>query len=289
MLQSMTGFGKITRELNDEQITVEIKTLNSKQIDISLRMPSQYREYELELRKQLTNALVRGKVEMTISVTSSNGKVPQKINAQIFKNYYDQLSQLAEQYQLQKPSNWFELILSMPQLFENEEKPFDETEWQIILTTVQDALSAVADFRRQEGKMLENIFLDKLKRIQSLLDAVTPFEEDRIVRIKSRLKEGLQQVDAALNQDRLEQEMIYYIEKLDINEEKTRLQNHLHYFQETMTKEENAGKKLGFIAQEMGREINTLGSKANHSEIQKMVVLMKDELEQMKEQLFNVL
>jgi len=285
----MTGFGKVIRELNDEQITVEIKTLNSKQIDISLRMPSQYREYELELRKQLTNELVRGKVDLTILVTSSNGKVPQKINAQVFKNYYDQLSQLADLYQLPQPTNWFDLILSMPQLFENDEKLLDETEWQIILSTVQDALKAVTAFRIQEGKMLESIFIDKLNRIQSLLNAVTPFEEDRMARIKSRLREGLQHVDDAFNQDRFEQEMIYYIEKLDINEEKTRLQNHLHYFQETMMNEENAGKKLGFIAQEMGREINTLGSKANHSDIQKIVVLMKDELEQMKEQLLNVL
>lgn len=285
----MTGFGKVTREFNDEQITVEIKTLNSKQIDISLRMPTPYREYELELRKQVTNSLVRGKVELNILITSSNGKVPQKINSQVFKNYYDQLSQLAELYQLQQPTNWFDLILSMPQIFENDEKPYDETEWQIISTSVQDALTAVTAFRTQEGKMLEKIFKEKLDRIQSLLNSIAPFEEDRITRIKSRLREGLQHVDDSFNQDRFEQEMIYYIEKLDINEEKTRLQNHLHYFEQTMMNEENAGKKLGFIAQEMGREINTLGSKANHSDIQKIVVLMKDELEQMKEQLFNVL
>ncbi|MBB3186070.1 YicC/YloC family endoribonuclease [Microbacter margulisiae] len=289
MLQSMTGFGKATREIANEQITVEIKTLNSKQIDISLRMSSIFREKELDLRKLITQHLERGKVDVSIAITNSNEKSTQKINATVFQNYYEQILQLAEENQLPVPQNWFDIILRMPQVFANEEQILDDFEWQTILDVTLEALQQVKEFRLQEGQTLEKLFNEKLDHIQKLLDLVSPFEAERIEHIKTRLHEGIQNVGETYNADRFEQELIYYIEKLDVNEEKSRLQNHLDYFRSTMATESSSGKKLGFIAQEMGREINTLGSKANHSEMQKIVVLMKDDLEQIKEQVLNIL
>ena len=289
MLQSMTGFGKFSREIANKQITVEIKTLNSKQIDISLRMPSAFREKELELRKVITQYLERGKAEVSILISNPNEKITQQINTAAFKSYYDQICQLAELTGIPQPENWFDVLLKLPQVFENEEKVLDENEWNTVLQVTLDALQQVEEFRMQEGRSLEKLFNEKLVHINQLLDSVSQYETERIDRVKSRLREGLQNVGENYNADRFEQELIYYIEKLDVNEEKMRLQNHLDYFRTTMTNEPNPGKKLGFIAQEMGREINTLGSKANHSEMQKIVVLMKDDLEQIKEQVFNVL
>ncbi len=289
MLQSMTGYGKISREIANKQITVEIKTLNSKQIDISLRMPSAYREKELELRKVITQHLERGKAEVSILISNPNEKTIQQINVAAFKSYYDQIRQLAESSQIPMPQNWFDILLRLPQVFENEEQLLDENEWETVLQVTLDALQQVEEFRMQEGRSLEKLFDAKLIHINELLDTVSQYETERIDRVKSRLREGLQNAGENYNADRFEQELIYYIEKLDVNEEKSRLQNHLDYFRTTMTNETSPGKKLGFIAQEMGREINTLGSKANHSEMQKIVVLMKDDLEQIKEQVFNVL
>lgn len=289
MLQSMTGFGKISREIAHKQITVELKTLNSKQIDISLRMPSAFREKELELRKVITQHLERGKVDVSISITNPNEKTTQQINTTVFKSYYDQIRQLAETNQIAVPQNWFDILLRLPQVFENEEQQLDENEWETVLQVSLDALQQVEEFRMQEGRSLEKLFNEKLSHIDQLLESVAPYETERIERVKSRLREGLQNSGDNYNADRFEQELIYYIEKLDVNEEKMRLKNHLDYFRTTMENETAAGKKLGFIAQEMGREINTLGSKANHSEMQKIVVLMKDDLEQIKEQVFNVL
>ncbi len=289
MLQSMTGYGKISREIAHKQITVEIKTLNSKQIDISLRMPSAFREKELELRKVITQHLERGKAEASILISNPNEKITQQINIAAFKSYYDQICQLAELTEIPQPKNWFDILLRLPQVFENEEQILDEDEWETVLQVTLDALQQVEEFRMQEGRSLEKLFDEKLIHINQLLDSVSQYETERIDRVKNRLREGLQNVSENYNADRFEQELIYYIEKLDVNEEKMRLQNHLDYFRTTMTTETSPGKKLGFIAQEMGREINTLGSKANHSEMQKIVVLMKDDLEQIKEQVFNVL
>ncbi|MGB9615472.1 MAG: YicC family protein, partial [Fervidobacterium sp.] len=270
-------------------ITVEIKTLNSKQIDISLRMPSSFREKELELRKVITQHLERGKAEVSILISNPNEKITQQINTAAFKSYYDQICQLAELTEIPQPKNWFDILLRLPQVFENEEQKLDENEWTTVLQVTLDALQQVEEFRMQEGRSLEKLFDEKLIHINQLLDSVSQYETERIDRVKNRLREGLQNVSENYNADRFEQELIYYIEKLDVNEEKMRLQNHLDYFRATMANETSPGKKLGFIAQEMGREINTLGSKANHSEMQKIVVLMKDDLEQIKEQVFNVL
>jgi uncharacterized protein (TIGR00255 family) len=289
MLQSMTGYGKISRDIANKQITVEIKTLNSKQIDISLRMPTVYREKELELRKVITQHLERGKVEVSILISSPNEKTTQQINEIVFKSYYDQISQLAESTHIPMPQNWFDILLRLPQVFENEEQLLDENEWETVLQVTMDALLQVEEFRMQEGRSLDKLFDAKLIHINELLDSVSLYEAERIDRIKSRLREGLKNTGDNYNADRFEQELIYYIEKLDVSEEKMRLQSHLDYFRTTMANETSPGKKLGFIAQEMGREINTLGSKANHSEMQKIVVLMKDDLEQIKEQVFNVL
>jgi len=289
MLQSMTGYGKISREIADKQITVEIKTLNSKQIDISLRMPSAFREKELELRKVITQHLERGKAEISILISNPNEKTTQQINTSAFKSYYDQICQLAELTEIPQPKNWFDILLRLPQVFENEDQLFDANEWETVLQATLDALQQVEEFRIQEGRSLEKLFDEKLIHINQLLDTISQYETERIDRIKNRLHEGLQNISENYNADRFEQELIYYIEKLDVNEEKSRLQNHLDYFRTTMVNEASPGKKLGFIAQEMGREINTLGSKANHSEMQKIVVLMKDDLEQIKEQVFNVL
>jgi uncharacterized protein (TIGR00255 family) len=289
MLQSMTGFGKISQDIANKQITVEIKTLNSKQIDISLRMPSAYREKELELRKVITQYLERGKAEVSILITNPNEKITQQINVAAFKSYYDQICQLAELTEIPQPKNWFDILLRLPQVFENEEQQLNENEWETVLQVTLDALEQVREFRIQEGRSLEKLFDEKLVHINQLLDSVSQYETERIDRVKNRLREGVQNVGENYNADRFEQELIYYIEKLDVNEEKMRLQNHLDYFRATMATETSPGKKLGFIAQEMGREINTLGSKANHSEMQKIVVLMKDDLEQIKEQVFNVL
>jgi uncharacterized protein (TIGR00255 family) len=285
----MTGYGKISRDIENKQITVEIKTLNSKQIDISLRMPSMFREKELELRKAITQHLERGKVEVSILISSPNEKTTQQINEVAFKSYYDQISQLAESTHIPMPQNWFDILLRLPQVFENEEQLLDENEWETVLQVTMDTLQQVEEFRKQEGRSLDKLFDAKLIHINELLNSVSQYETERIDRVKSRLREGLQNIGDNYNADRFEQELIYYIEKLDVNEEKMRLQNHLDYFRTTMVNETSPGKKLGFIAQEMGREINTLGSKANHSEMQKIVVLMKDDLEQIKEQVFNVL
>jgi uncharacterized protein (TIGR00255 family) len=285
----MTGYGKISRDIANKQITVEIKTLNSKQIDISLRMPTVYREKELELRKVITQHLERGKVEVSILISSPNEKTTQQINEVAFKSYYDQISQLAESTHIPMPQNWFDILLRLPQVFENEEQLLDENEWETVLQVTMDALLQVEEFRMQEGRSLDKLFDAKLIHINELLNSVSLYEAERIDRVKSRLREGLQNSGDNYNADRFEQELIYYIEKLDVSEEKMRLQNHLDYFRTTMANETSPGKKLGFIAQEMGREINTLGSKANHSEMQKIVVLMKDDLEQIKEQVFNVL
>jgi uncharacterized protein (TIGR00255 family) len=285
----MTGYGKISRDIENKQITVEIKTLNSKQIDISLRMPSMFREKELELRKAITQHLERGKVEVSILISSPNEKTTQQINDVAFKSYYDQIRQLAKSTHIPMPQNWFDILLRLPQVFENEEQLLDENEWETILQVTMDTLQQVEEFRKQEGRSLDKLFDAKLIHINELLNSVSQYETERIDRVKSRLREGLQNIGDNYNADRFEQELIYYIEKLDVNEEKMRLQNHLDYFRTTMANETSPGKKLGFIAQEMGREINTLGSKANHSEMQKIVVLMKDDLEQIKEQVFNVL
>lgn len=289
MLQSMTGYGKATGTYNDKQIRIEIKSLNSKQMDISTRMPGQYREKDLDLRRMVTQQLERGKVDLSINIASTSAVAPTQINSAILKDYYNQIKQLSETENIPLPADWFSTLLRLPEVLKNEEQQLEENEWLEVAKITQEAIDQLVKFRIQEGNSLANVFTAKVDNIERLLGTVGQYETERIERIKSRLRDGLQNVNDNYNADRFEQELIFYIEKLDVSEEKSRLQNHLNYFRETMKKEHNPGKKLGFIAQEMGREINTLGSKANHAELQKVVVLMKDELEQIKEQVLNVL
>ena len=286
----MTGFGKATAEFSNKKITVEIKSLNSKQLDLSSRICSQYREKEMEYRALISKRLERGKVDFSIYIESVGSSSSAKINLPIVQNYYTQIKQTAEALGVNLPNDWFQTLLRLPDAIKTEAQEIDLEEWVIVDQTVNKAIDQLCDFRIQEGAMLYKIFSEKIANIAELLKQVEPFEKERIEKIKSRITDSLSKIEGFdYDQNRFEQEMIFYIEKLDINEEKHRLDNHLKYFIETMDNGHGQGKKLGFISQEMGREINTLGSKSNHAEMQKIVVRMKDELEQIKEQVLNVL
>ncbi len=284
----MTGFGKVTAELPSKKVTVEIKALNSKQLDLSTRIPSIYKEKEMELRSLLLQSLERGKVEFNIFIEYIGKDTPTQINLAAVENYYNQIKEIAEKLNISVPSDWFQTLLRMPDAIKSETVEPDE--WEVDLATVKDAIKHLCDFRIQEGAMLQKLFERKIANIATLLKEVEKYEGERIEKIKARIMDNLQKIaEKDYDKNRFEQEMIYYIEKLDVNEEKNRLDNHLKYFISTMESGHGQGKKLGFIAQEMGREINTLGSKSNHAEMQKIVVQMKDELEQIKEQVLNVL
>ena len=286
----MTGFGKVTAELPSKKVTVEIKALNSKQLDLSTRIPSIYKDKEMELRSLLLQSLERGKVEFNIFIEYIGKDTPTQINLAAVENYYNQLEVIAETLNISVPNDWFQTLLRMPDAIKSETVEPDESEWEVVLETVKDAIKHLCDFRIQEGAMLQKLFEQKIANIATLLKEVEKYEGERIEKIKARIMDNLQKIaEKDYDKNRFEQEMIYYIEKLDVNEEKNRLDNHLKYFISTMESGHGQGKKLGFIAQEMGREINTLGSKSNHAEMQKIVVQMKDELEQIKEQVLNVL
>ena len=286
----MTGFGKVTAELPSKKVTVEIKALNSKQLDLSTRIPSTYKDKEMELRSLLLQSLERGKVEFNIFIEYIGKDTPTQINLAAVENYYNQIKEIAEKLNISVPNDWFQTLLRMPDAIKSETVEPDESEWEVVLETVKDAIKHLCDFRIQEGAMLQKLFEQKIANIATLLKEVEKYEGERIEKIKARIMDNLQKIaEKDYDKNRFEQEMIYYIEKLDVNEEKNRLDNHLKYFISTMESGHGQGKKLGFIAQEMGREINTLGSKSNHAEMQKIVVQMKDELEQIKEQVLNVL
>ena len=292
MIQSMTGFGKATFEYGNKKIVVEIRSLNSKQADISTRIASLYREKEIEIRNEISQKLERGKIDFSLYIdNASKESAMQQINQSVVKSYYSQIKSMSEILGVSAPENWFEVLLRMPDTLKMEALELDENEWNEILRATDNAINQLQEFRVQEGKVLRLVFEDKIKNIKNLLEQITPFEIERVEKIKTRLEENLQALSEKIEYDknRLEQELIFYIEKLDVNEEKVRLRNHLDYFIETMDNEKSPGKKLGFIVQEIGREVNTLGSKANHSEMQKLVILMKDELEQIKEQVLNIL
>ncbi|MGM9759956.1 MAG: YicC/YloC family endoribonuclease [Parabacteroides sp.] len=290
MIQSMTGFGKVTAELSSKKVTVEVKSLNSKQLDLSARIPFVYRDKEMEVRSLVSQILERGKIEFTITVENMDKNVPVQINTTLLSEYYRQIQEVSKQLGISLPNDLLSVLLRMPDVLKNETTEPDEAEWNEVLVLVKQALQNLVDFRVQEGAMLQKLFEQKVSNIAALLEQVSVYESERVSRIKSRIIDNLSKLgDVDYDKNRLEQEMIYYIEKLDVNEEKNRLDNHLKYFISTMQEEHAAGKKLGFIAQEMGREINTLGSKSNHAEMQKIVVRMKDELEQIKEQVLNVL
>jgi len=294
MLKSMTGYGRITRVLGDKKISCEIKSLNSKQIDINFKLPANYREYELEYRSVIAKYIVRGKVDVVVAVEEDSLKNRPLINKSVIKAYYEQIKNISNDISIPEPcsDNWFRILLSMPDVYQTDTVSASNEDSAEILSVVKDSLLAFDKFRQQEGNTLESFLKERIKRISLLLTEVDKYEKERVQRIKERILDELKQLTAKsdiIDQNRLEQEMIFYIEKLDISEEKSRLKCHLEYFVNTIDDEQNQGKKLGFISQEIGREINTLGSKSNHSEIQKIVVMMKDELEQIKEQVLNVL
>ncbi len=289
MIKSMTGFGKASSETSARRLTVEIKSLNSKQLDLQLRMPSELKETDMELRSIIAAELLRGKVEAWITFENEDGLGAAVINRSVIANYRKQITEVAAELMVSEPHDWMSVLLRMPDVYTSEANVYDEDMKESIIATCREALVNLNTFRSTEGERLETFFRQKIANISALLDAVEPYEAERVPKIKSRLEEQLAKISTDYNRERLEQELIFYLEKLDITEEKTRLRSHLTYFISTLDEAPGQGKKLGFIAQEMGREINTLGSKANDAGMQQIVVKMKDELEQIKEQVLNVL
>ena len=291
MILSMTGYGKSEAVFDGKKIHVEIKSLNSKSLDLSTRIAPLYREKEIEIRKMVAAALERGKVDMNVWVEKTL-QSSASINEEAVQNYVQQIRQISQNCGISEPQdNWWEVMVRLPEtLLSSQVETLDEAEWEVVKKAIEEALDNLQDFRRQEGAALEQKFTQKLDNIECLLKQIETYETTRVAKIKERIISGLSELKAvAYDQNRLEQELIYYIEKLDISEEKQRLANHLKYFRETMADGHAQGKKLGFIAQEMGREINTTGSKSNQAEMQNIVVKMKDELEQIKEQVLNAL
>lgn len=291
MIKSMTGFGKAEFEVNNKKITIELKSLNSKQIDINTRIPALYREKEIEIRKAIAERLVRGKVDLTIYMENLGEESNSKINEPILKSYYEHLRAISLQLQLPVDHSTLQAVMRLPDVVKTEYETLDENEWKTIYAHLHQALDDIDRFREQEGKALEADIMDNVSKIRKLLDDIAPYERERIENVRTRLRENLEALKQSnsIDENRFEQELIFYLEKLDINEEKVRLANHCAYFGETAAQPGASGKKLGFISQEIGREINTIGSKANHSAIQHIVVQMKDHLERVKEQLLNVL
>ena len=295
MIQSMTGYGKATVELPDKKINVEIKSLNSKAMDLSARIAPLYREKEMEIRNEISRKLERGKVDFSLWIRKekrvSESVTP--INQTLVEGYYKQICAISENLGIPVPdaTDWFATLLRMPDVMtKNDTQELSEEEWAVVYSAVEKAVGALVDFRKQEGAALEKKFREKISNISHLLETIAPYEKERVAKVKERITDALEKtLSVDYDKNRLEQELIYYIEKLDVNEEKQRLGNHLKYFINTLETGTGQGKKLGFIAQEMGREINTLGSKSNHAEMQKIVVQMKDELEQIKEQVLNVM
>ena len=291
MIKSMTGFGRAEFEVNNKKITLEIKSLNSKQIDINTRIPSLYREKEIEIRKELSEKLIRGKVDITIYVENHGEESNSKINEPILKSYFEHLQKINGDLKLLTDQTTLQAALRLPDVVKTEYETLDEEEWQIILENIRFAVQQIDEFRIQEGKALETDITKNTSAISELLKEITPFEKQRIETIKTRLNDSLSKMNmnGSADENRFEQELIYYLDKMDMNEEKVRLENHCTYFLETLSQPTPNGKKLAFISQEMGREINTVGSKAYESSIQRIVVEMKDHLERIKEQLLNVL
>ena len=295
MILSMTGYGKAIATFQDKKINVEIKSLNSKALDLSTRIAPLYREKEMEMRQMIQQKVIRGKVDFSIWIEKDEVADAASINIELAKNYYQQLTALASSNNEAAPSmvEMMPNILRMPDILVKQDQTeiLSEEEWAVARQAIDSALDALVDFRRQEGEALAKKFSEKIDNIEALMKSIEPYENSRVEKIRQRIIDGLKQIpEIDYDKNRLEQELIYYIEKLDISEEKQRLANHLNYFRETMAEPEGGqGKKLGFIAQEMGREINTTGSKSNQAEMQNIVVKMKDELEQIKEQVLNAM
>lgn len=290
MIYSMTGFGRAVCSTHDSNIIVEIKSLNSKQLDLAMRLPQSLKKMEVMLRPDVAKNLIRGKVEVSVTVENISEDTPSKINIPALKGYKAQVEKLGEELSLQAPQDWYSVLLRMPDAFKTTLAQENESEEAGLRQALDEAMQRLTAFRAVEGEKLERFFREKIKNIASLLSDTDPFEAERVPRMRRKIIEQLSRLETEYDRDRLEQEMIFYIEKLDVTEEKTRLKSHMDYFLETLSLAiPGQGKKLGFIAQEMGREINTLGSKSNDAEMQKIVVRMKDELEQIKEQVLNVL
>ncbi len=291
MIKSMTGFGKAELEINNKKISIEIKSLNSKQLDINTRIPALYREKDISIRKEISEKLERGKVDFNIYVENLGEETKTAINAPIVKNYFTHLSNISKELGFPVNDAMLQTIMRLPDTVKVEYEKLNEEEWFAILEKIRSALSDLNDFREQEGKSLEKDVKTNIQNISALLNEVEPFENQRIEAIKTRLNDSLEslKLNGNVDQNRFEQELLFYLEKLDINEEKVRLKNHCEYFLETMQQPKGSGKKLAFISQEIGREINTIGSKANESNLQRIVVQMKDNLERIKEQVLNVL
>ena len=287
----MTGYGKSVAVYNGKKINVEIKSLNSKSLDLSTRIAPLYREKEMEIRQTIQQRLLRGKVDFAIWIEKDASTDATTINAALAENYCQQIKAIAKRCNIPEPEDWFLTLMRMPDVTaKTEVETLDEEEWNVAHAAVDEAIDKLVAFRTQEGAALEKKFGEKVDNIEQLLASIEPYEKSRVEKIRARIVDGLKSIpDVEYDKNRLEQELIYYIEKLDISEEKQRLANHLKYFRETMKEGHGQGKKLGFIAQEMGREINTTGSKSNNAEMQNIVVKMKDELEQIKEQVLNAL
>ena len=292
MILSMTGYGKAVVAYKEKKINVEVKSLNSKSLDLSARIAPLYREKEMEIRRLLAQKLERGKVDFSLWVEKESTVDATPINTALVENYYKQIKAISASTGIPEPEDWFTTLLRLPDVTtKTEVEVLDEEEWKVAQQAINEALEKLIDFRKQEGAALQKKFTEKIDNIANLLQSIEPYEKNRVPKIREKIIDGLKQIpEVDYDKNRLEQELIYYIEKLDINEEKQRLTNHLKYFKETMKENgHGVGKKLGFIAQEMGREINTTGSKSNQAEMQNIVVKMKDELEQIKEQVLNAL
>ena len=291
MIQSMTGYGKCTVETGSLSITAEIKSLNSKSMDISTRIAPIFREKDLEIRSRIALTLERGKCDFSLSIENHGSSTVQRINTDALSCYISQIREIADSHDISLPSDWFQTLLRLPDVIsQDSQDTLSDALWDAASSAADQAISHLMDFRTQEGKALELKFREKIDNIRQLLTSVEPFEKERVEKIRERMRDNMQEiVGQDYDRNRFEQELIYYIEKLDTSEEKQRLTNHLNYFIETLESGHGQGKKLGFIAQEMGREINTLGSKSNQAEMQIIVVRMKDELEQIKEQVLNVM
>ncbi|MBW4760909.1 YicC family protein [Prevotella melaninogenica] len=292
MILSMTGYGKAVVAYKEKKINVEVKSLNSKSLDLSARIAPLYREKEMEIRRLLAQKLERGKVDFSLWVEKESTVDATPINAALVENYYKQIKAISASTGIPEPEDWFTTLLRLPDVTaKTEVEVLDDEEWEVAQQAINEAIEKLIEFRKQEGAALQKKFTEKIDNITNLLKSIEPFEKNRVPKIREKIIDGLKQIpEVDYDKNRLEQELIYYIEKLDINEEKQRLTNHLKYFHETMKESgHGVGKKLGFIAQEMGREINTTGSKSNQAEMQNIVVKMKDELEQIKEQVLNAL
>jgi len=295
MISSMTGFGRGSAQTSTKRVKVEIKSLNSKQLDLSLRVPAYFREMEVTMRNPIAAKLERGKVELAATVENLVAEPSTTVNIDLLGAYKRQLEEMGSSLNLPEPTDWYGLLLRMPESMKSEQVSIGEEDEDAFSRACNEAIDSLIEFRRREGRKLYSFFIEKIGKIRQLLDEVSPLEEERVPKIRERLEEQLSRLSSIeYDRGRLEQELIFYIEKLDVTEEKLRLATHLNYFMETLGSdtgypEAGQGKKLGFIAQEIGREINTLGSKSNHAGMQKIVVRMKDELEQIKEQVLNVL